>query len=184
MEEKRLLTLKEQMASLSNGIDPISGVAVTNDSILNNRELQLSFRDVAVAMESLIALRLDEKPREKRKPFTLSEEVKENILSIESITISKFVEGINSGTDKSAMQQLKVGDITNWLTAENYLQDDNTNEEIFFRRATGKGLSIGINVLERTDSKGRKYVVNMYNTDAQQFILNNLDEMLKYLRSK
>ena len=39
---------------------------------------------------------------------------------------------------------------------------------------TPKGRILGITVGSNTDEKGNKYVVNLYNKKAQQYILDNL----------
>jgi hypothetical protein len=184
---RKLLLLKDYMASLSDGIDPISGISIAGDSILNNKHLQSCFGEVADILENLILLGApkDKIDRRYKYPFELSREDEKKIeLSSSPIAISEFVHQINSVVDTTYIKKLKATQVTNWLTSEGYLEDIFVDEEFSFRRATSKGDSIGIQPVPKANSYGKEYVVNMYSAAAQQFILNNLNMIVMLSEQK
>ena len=88
----------------------------------------------------------------------------------EYVTISQLVCDLNQKYCTANMLRLRTETITEYLKEQNYLCVDKNNKKY----PTPKGRILGITVGSKTDEKGNKYVVNLYNKKAQQYILDNL----------
>ena len=65
--------------------------------------------------------------------------------------------------------------ISAWLTAEGFMEQTEQG-----KRATELGAELGIETLQREHADGTPYLVNKYNTQAQQFILDNFDVIVAF----
>lgn len=169
------------MKSLSQGVDPTSNIAFTNDTILNSKILQSCFSD-AYEIFDLLRRNIDainnlplRKVTNQKLPFHVNNTELENIqLSDTPITISKFVFSINEVYHRQDMKKLKATQITSWLTEQGYLEEIETKDRCICKMATAHGEKIGITSIKKVNSRGEEYITNMYDRDAQKFVLTHV----------
>lgn len=170
LNPKDVALIIETLEMLSRGIDPISGIKVTSDSILNN--IEIKNRLYSAAQE------LKKAKGNKKGPFVLStDDITRISCPDEEMTISNFVKLVNSTADLTYMNSLRTNQITNWLVEENYLEEKTVDDCFTYREATQKGVNIGITSRGKISSSGVKYVVNYYSKQAMTLILDNLNEI-------
>lgn len=181
LNAENLTTLKEVMGALSKGVDPTSNIAFPNDTILKSKLLQ-SYLASAYEIFDLLIKNIDiinslpaRKVTNQKLPFYMSDDECQNIqLSDNPISISKFVFSINETCHRNDMRKLRATQITSWLVVQGYLEEIETKDRRICKVATAHGNEIGITSIEKTNSRGEEYVTNMYNRNAQMFILTHV----------
>ena len=180
MTYENLKMLKENLEILAEERDPKTGLSV-DDTILKNSFNKQILNDAAMMIDKL--LKLDFNPtkidRRKKYAFYLSDEVKNEIeISVEPISVSAFVYNINEKVNEKSMKKLKAVQVTTWLEKNGYLRETEHADGRKFKITTEKATSIGISYQTKTSDCGRKYSVNLYNENAQRFIIEHLDEIV------
>jgi len=174
---KKLDVAIEYMKRMAEGKNPINNEVVENDSVLNNPNVIRCLYFVEDVLRQVKAAEGTIKRNGKRLPFPV-EHIKEYSYR-KDLSISHFVAQINEGLDETQYKKLNYTKITTWLKAQGYLEvieDNDTNEKKSV--PTEKGCAIGIYTEEREGSIGRTYLSVMYNKDAQQFIVDNIESIL------
>ena len=114
-----------------------------------------------------------------KHPFFLSHEDKALVvISKESLPIKEVTNNINACRDIAKVKRLRATQITRWLDHQGYLETINLDENFSYRKATVIGERIGIESHFKKNSVGNDYAVNLYNVNAQKFILDNLDQII------
>ena len=178
---ENIIILQTVMKSLSQGVDPTSNIAFPDDTILNSKILQSCFSD-ACEIFDLLRRNIDainnlplRKATNQKLPFHVDNTELENIqLSDTPITISKFVFSINEVYHRQDMKKLKATQITSWLTKQGYLEEIETKDRCICKIATAHGEKIGITSIKKVNSRGEEYITNMYDMDAQKFVLTHV----------
>lgn len=182
MDKKEIIELKQNIDSLIDGIDPQSKLLFGEDSVLKseyNRDLLVK---VSSVLEYLVKVGMVPSVDKRVKfDFYLTPTQRELIeISEDPISISKFVFYINGVVDSSKMKKLPATAVTAWLVHQGYLTSVMNDEGMQFKVLTEKSSEIGLVCEEKTNSYGNKYSVNLYPKIAQDFILNNLDEIIDF----
>ena len=110
----------------------------------------------------------------KKKFYVYQEDLIRYKIDMEKVMISKLVEDLNSKFSQENMQKLRTETITNYLMLNDYLTIIDSDK----KRPTLKGKLLGIEVGMITDKRGQEIEVNLYNERAQNYILDNLYEMI------
>lgn len=117
------------------------------------------------------------------RDFALTEQSRRSIpITYEGVNITRFVELINKHAKEPDMNRLRGREVTAWLMKEGYLHYTKIGEKNF-RTPTDKGRSIGISSNEYI-SGGAHYEINVYNADAQKFIIDNIDNIVRNSKSE
>lgn len=174
-------TLGMIMESLSNGVDPISGVGFPNDTVLNSRLLKKAFAETAEVMLHLASFAdpgdivvLKNGVNRKLPFFMTAEEYSQLEIGSMPVSISHFTFQINSIVRREKMKMLRATQFTQWLNENGYLEVvvlENGNE---YKKATALGNNTGIYSIEKVNSRGERYVTNMYSSEAQEFLINEV----------
>lgn len=181
LDVENIIILQTVMKSLSQGVDPTSNIAFTNDTILNSKILQSCFSD-AYEIFDLLRRNIDainnlplRKVTNQKLPFYIDNTELKNIqLSDTPVTISKFVFSVNEVYHSQDMKKLKATQITSWLTDQGYLEEIETKDGCICKMATAHGEKIGITSIKKTNSRGEEYITNMYDRDAQKFVITHV----------
>jgi len=172
---EKLERAKLYIEQLANGIDPVSGRELPEDSALNQVRLSRCFFYVADVLGQALA---KEKKAAKIPllPFALPDDLRERIPVEPNRMITHFMGDINALIDESAMHKLKVTAFTGWLTEQGYLREDLFNGK---RRKvpTEKGRAAGITDEPRQGQFG-SYTATLYDENAQRLMLAHLDEII------
>jgi len=181
LDAERVVVLQIVMESLSKGVDPTSNIAFPNDTILNSKVLKECFKE-ASGIFSYIEENIDainnmplRKVTNTKIPFSIRDDELSLIpLSDLPISISRFVFFINDSCKRKDMKKLRATQITSWLTNHGYLEEIECNNGEFCKSATEQGNRIGITSVAKMNSRCEKYITNLYDINAQQFILSNV----------
>lgn len=182
--DKNLETLeraKTYLKQLANGVDPISGTELTDDTILNNVRISRCFFYVADILQKVIdnGGQIKQTAKQKLLPFAITEEEKLQVkLSDEPIQIRDFCERINSQIDTEKFSKLKVTAFGKWLVNKDFLTIEIRNNRKY-KKATAAGEAIGIASQWRSYGNQEYYILT-YSKEAQQFLLDNLDEIIAF----
>lgn len=182
LDIENIIVLQTIMKSLSQGVDPTSNIAFPDDTILNSKILQSYFADACEIFEFLkrnidainnnLSLR---RVTNQKLPFYIDTmEIKKIQLIDNPITISKFVFLINEVYHQQDMKKLKATQITAWLKNQGYLEEIETKGGSICKSATKHGENIGITPIKKVNSRGDEYIVNVYDRNAQEFILTQV----------
>ncbi len=110
--------------------------------------------------------------------FALTEQAKRSIsIYPEGLNITKFVEMINAAALEPGMDRLRGRQVTRWLMKNGYLSYQKIDGKNF-RLPTQKGTDLGISSYEYK-SDDVKYAVNIYDANAQAFILAHIDDIVE-----
>ena len=110
----------------------------------------------------------------KKEFYVYQEDLIRYRVKYEKVTITQLVEVLNAMFSQEDMKRLRTEIITNYLTTNGYLTITDSDK----KRPTFKGKLLGIDVGVITDKTGREVEVNLYNEKAQNYILDNLYEMI------
>lgn len=184
---------KSYMDMLSNGIDPISGELVKNDSTFQQERLQKCFSFVSEILDEIIrtngivTLPATEfshgyEAVKKKSVFSLNQQQRNSIrVTNNPIIPSAFIKNINSVVDSDNMEKLSLTTINKWLLKQGYLTESKVPTVINKNVKTVTPLSTQIGVIEQTvvDSKtGEAKTQLLFSRQAQEFILDNIESIL------
>jgi hypothetical protein len=82
------------------------------------------------------------------------------------------------------MRKLTATQVTSWLEQSGFLSTVVNAEGKNQRVPTDNAELIGISQVERINATGATYLMNLYNTEAQRFILDNLDSIIASVQDK
>lgn len=184
---------KSYMDMLSNGIDPISGELVKNDSTFQQERLQKCFSFVSEILDEIIrtngivTLPATEfshgyEAVKKKSVFSLNQQQRNSIrVTNNPIIPSAFIKNINSVVDSDNMEKLSLTTINKWLLKQGYLTESKVPTVINKNVKTVTPLSMQIGVIEQTvvDPKtGEAKTQLLFSRQAQEFILDNIESIL------
>lgn len=173
---------KEYMDALANGIDPITGQELPEDTVLNQPQMIRCFFYVSDILRQVLENggQVERKREGKKIPFSLPMEMRKNVpFSSTPLPISKFTDLLNGMVDLNAMKKLKTTTVTGWMVEKGFLRILETPDGRHSKRPTPQGEQIGLSMDQRQGAAGL-YIVVLYNEAAQHFIVDNLDDILKY----
>ena len=184
-EIETLQRAKMYMEKLANGINPIDGSAIPDEDIVNNVRLSRCFFYVADVLRQVIDNSgVTPQAKAKKEPFTLPAEKRKNFaFSDEPITITEIVKRMNDLVACENMIKLTTSVMLEWLLSIDALKIEPTSERRSAKRPTNRGGMLGIRTETRNGANG-PYSVVVYNQEAQQFLLDNIDAALDMYRQK
>lgn len=169
---------KMYMDKLAQGIDPISDEELPEDSSLNNVRLARCFFYVSGILGKVIDNGGVIGGRPKLQAFSITPEQLSGVrISPEPIRVTQLVELISGAVDNPQMKKLSTTAITNWLLEKGFLEKQIAPDGKNQRLPTANGRMIGLSTQIRQGQYG-EYQAVYYDTQAQQFVLDHLSEML------
>ncbi len=184
-ELETLERAKMYMEKLANGINPIDGSMIPDEDVVNNVRLSRCFFYVADVLRQVIDNGgVATQKKGKKEPFALPVEKRNGFaFSDVPLTISEIVKNINDLVTDENMTKLTTPMVTDWLVSINVLVNEINAEGKNAKKPSPQGISLGISVEARTSING-PYSVVVYNREAQQFVIDNLDAALDAYRAK
>lgn len=177
---KKLETAIIYLQRIADGNNPINNMPADEDSVLNNPNVIRCMFFVKEILEEVKRNKgcIGKKGRRSDKlDFPL--EVLKVFNYKEDKAISVFVEQINAPVDEGVYQKLGYTIITRWLKKNEFLKEEYSEE---FQKnitvPTEKGVQLGIRRERRTNSQGKDYIRVMYNRQAQEYIIQNMENIL------
>lgn len=179
-ELEKIERAKMYMDKLANGINPVDDSVAPDEDIINNVRLSRCFFFVSDVLRQVIE-NGGTKPvdrKQKKLPLSVPFEARSRFeYSERPITASEIAKRVNMLVDTENMKKLGYSGILTWLTEIGMMESATTAEGKHTKRPTEAGMDCGISVEERTGSNG-PYQVVVYNSEAQHFIMDNLDAIL------
>lgn len=182
---------KLYMDMLSEGLDPVNGEAVENDSVLQQERLKKCFAFVSGILDEIITTGgLVNIPAtessviyiKKKTAFSMDPQRRNNIqITDNPISLSAFVKNINVAVDTESMEKLSLTTVNKWLLKQGYLTESKVPAVINRNVKMTTHLSEQIGVIEQTiiDQKtGETKTQLLFSKQAQEFILNNMDAII------
>lgn len=172
---------QQYMEQLAQGIDPISGQELPEDTVLNQARLVRCFFYVAgILKEDADRLERGERARQPKKPeFYLTEAERAAVpISETPVTVSVFVQTVNDAVGGGeSRKKLTLSAITNWLVEKGFLREVETAPGKRRKCVTPLAATVGILEEERTGQYGT-YTTVLYTPEAQRFLLDNMEAIL------
>lgn len=169
---------KMYMDLLSQRVDPISGQKLPEESVLNNVRLSRCFSYVSGILEQVIQNGGHVGAVEKAEFTITPEQLAAAQISDHPIRITEFADSLLQAVGSSSMKRPNVIKITNWLLEKGFLVKEPTPDGKSRRVPTAAGRSIGMTTQLRQSPEG-EYLVIHYDSNAQRFLLDNLDDILR-----
>jgi hypothetical protein len=177
---EKLYKMRDYSDQLSKGIDPTSGIAFPDDSIMNISKIKNHNKEVCKLIDSIIIAASRRTTVEARKiPFFMLKEAKEKFQYFEEypVTISMLCNRLNECV-MNGMSKVRPMVITRGLTNLGYLEEISQEGEESFKVPTESGLMIGISKERKKNQYGNEYSVNLYDLQAQEFVITNIEDIL------
>lgn len=184
-ELETLERAKMYMEKLANGINPIDGVSVPDEDVINNVRLSRCFFYVADVLRQVIENGgVSPQKNPSKVPFSLPVEKRSAFeFSTIPIPISEVSKRINALLDDENMVTMSYRAIRDWLMSLGMLEEVLDGDGKSTKRPTLQGENLGIILESRTGLNGTYFVV-VYNLAAQHFILDNLGAILEFESTK
>ncbi len=166
---------KSYIDMLANGINPLTGEIIEDDSVINNVRISRCLFYVSDVLGRAIdnGGEFGKKYTSELRPFSVTPEQAQKILvTDEPVTISVFAKRINKVID-AGIKPLSAVTVTTWLCENGYLTEEISGGKKR-RVSTTKGVSIGIETIDGVSRDGVAYKKNIYTDQAQRFIVSNL----------
>lgn len=169
---------KMYMDKLAQGIDPITNREVHDDSVLNNVRLARCFFYVSDILGQIIDNGGLIGGKQKLAPFTINlDQIGKVRVSQEPVRVTQLVDMIWEAVADPGMKKLKTTVITDWLIEKGFLEKQTGPDGKNRRIPTQNGLTLGLSMQIRQGQHG-DYQAVFYNSHAQQFVLDHLQQML------
>ena len=184
-ENEKLLKAKSYLDKLANGINPITNELASENDTINNIHISRCLFYVSDVLRNLIENNNNpQKKKNSKISFSVTpQQLADNVFDDNPITVTEITKKLNNLIDTEEMKGIKTTSITNWLIKINmleYLADENgKNHKI----PTKNGIHVGITTQERLGMYG-SYKVVLYDSNVQQFILDNIDTIAYYNTQK
>ncbi len=183
-----LMHAKDYIDKLAQGIDPISGQEMPEDTVLNQARLVRCFFYVSGVLQQVIDNGGVAAPQPAKKRgrayFHLTDEMRNQVVySSEPIMIRRFLQQLNEMIDPETTRQLSATTVTGWLVEKVFLYQENYQAGKSRKLPTQAGLDLGISQENRVGDYG-EYVAILYNEQAQHFIIDHMEDILDWHERK
>lgn len=178
-ELEKMQRAKMYIDKMANGINPIDDTSVADSDIINNIRISRCLFYVSDILGQVIDNNgVIGKVKSSKKAFYLSAESIGNFhFSATPIPVSEIARRLNDLADLNMCYKLKYTSITSWLIEIGVLESKSTADGRSIKRPTKQGKELGISVEKRVGMNG-EYIVVVYNRDAQQFIVDNMEAIV------
>jgi hypothetical protein len=181
---EKLEQAKTYIDALANGIHPITQQPTAETEAINHVAVSRCLFFVSQVLAEQVARQKNPPALSsfQKRPFQLDFDVRSQYrLSTTPISISEITRRLNQLVNTSEMKSLTHQTITEWLVLKGFLTTVTESDGSHKRVPTDDGNQIGITLEYRYGANGM-YSVTVYNLEAQQFILDNLDDALETKR--
>lgn len=184
-ELEKIAYAKSFIDKLANGVNPIDDSNIPDSDIVNNVRLSRCFFYVSDILRQVIEnggitpapVVKEKKP--KKLPYTLSPEQAEQFeYSDTPITATEIFNRIIAVGPQDGVKKFPKRNLINWLLCLDLVEEVEINNT-GTKRPTNSGKEIGILLQERQGKYGSYFVI-LYNRDAQQFIIDNIEAILAF----
>ena len=176
-ELEKIAYARTYVEKLANGINPLTDQPVPDTDSINNIRISRCLFYVSSLLRQIVENGgiSQRKAKTVKAPFQLDYEARKNFRYSEvPIPISEITRRINELIQPEEMKKLNYKSILDWLIQIGLLVVIQGEDGKSTRKPTENGVRLGIVAEQRQSARGL-YTVVVYNKEAQQFILDNLD---------
>lgn len=183
IDMKKLETAIIYVQRIAEGNNPINNMPEEDDSVLNNPNV---IRCMYYIEEVLKAVRdnggignLKKEKKSKKSEFPF--EVLSKFAYREDVGIAKLIDQIYEPVKAENYKKFSGKKIHDWMINQGYLEEVYVQELCKnYKMPTEKGKSIGLRA-ERMNygATGNSYIKIIYNKQAQEFIVSNIEKIVK-----
>jgi len=195
MEKKELIErAKMYLQLLGNGVHPVTGEAIPNDSAFIDTKVKRCFAFITEILDEYVALteKVEQLEQNKdkntivipqKKVFAITQEQCDSIkLSKDPITVLSFMKNVNAVIDTSTTEKLSSTRINKWLTNRGFVTTEKvqtiTSKTVY--RPSEFASKIGILEEEFVDKKSGEVKTQIkLSQSAQLFIIENLKNIVE-----
>ena len=172
---------KDYLDKLAKGIDPLTNREVPEQDIIHNVRISRCLSYVSEVLRQVIESGwvIGTPPKKgELAPYALPFEARGRYTFGEwPLSASQIAQRLNELVDLSTMQKLKTTSITKFLLQSGLLFEEEAPSGNKNKRPTEAGWKLGISTQQRSGQNG-DYTAVVYDRQAQQFILDNLDAII------
>ncbi|MCD8069180.1 MAG: hypothetical protein LUE87_09905 [Lachnospiraceae bacterium] len=180
IDKNKLDTAIFYVERIADGKNPVTGLDAGTDTVLNDPNV---IRCMFFIRELLEGVRcnggyIGSRPKKSElADFPL--DVLQSYTYREDKTITRLVEQLNEPADENQYRKLSYKPTLQWLHVNGFLLDDfHTELGKNVTEPTEKGLRTGIQSERRRSMAGAEYIRVIYGKKAQEFIVQNLEQIL------
>lgn len=183
-ELEKMQRAKMYIDKMANGINPIDDIPAAESDMINNVRLSRCLFYVSDILRQVIDNKgIIGKTEPTKKAFFLSSDCICNFaFSDIPISISEITKRLNDLANLEVCCKLKNTAITNWLVSIEMLEIRRLADGKNTKMPTQQGKELGITSEKRIGIHG-KYIAVVYNKEAQQFILDNIEAIVSYFNN-
>lgn len=184
-ELEKMERAKMYIEKLANGINPLDNISIPENDIVNNvRISRCLFYVLELLGKAVERERKAEQKKIKKEKFNIDfETIQKFSFSDKPLPVSEIVERINSLIDTERMKKISYKHITEWLVSIDMLTVEVKPDGKTAKRPTESGREIGITTEERYSMYGN-YTAVVYNRNAQEFIIDNIEAVMDMMNKK
>ena len=183
---------KQYIDSLANGYDPLSGNPVRDDDVVNQVRISRCLFYVSGVLQKVIdnggeiqRKKQPKPPKTVKEPFFLTHE-QIALLQPQNTALSatKVAAIANELIDDEHMQKLKGTDIAGWLLSVGLLQEVKSATGRKRKVPTPNGEMLGMKETSFINEHGVPTQYTVYDKNAQQFIFDNMETLIAFIRER
>ena len=182
-ELEKIEYAKSFIDKLANGINPLDDSTVAETDVINNVRLSRCFFYVSDILRQVIengGITAPAPKRVTRQAYCLTQEERAKIeISKKPLTVTEIIKYLNSLINLDTTKKITTHTISNWLLEKDFLMVSTQSNGKNRKMPTSYGKEIGIFTEERNSQYGM-YVAVLFNEQAQQFIYDNIDNILAF----
>ena len=175
-DRNKSIIAKDWILKLANGINPLDGSAIPDGDIVNNVHISRCLYYVSELLGTY-QIMSNKKSKAYENEFYIKLEDIEKVTIVERTGIASFVREINKLIPDNT-RPISYGKILNWLMANGYLEEVEVDNFGKRKNPTASGSAVGISAGLREGTNGQYWAVE-YNSNAQRFILSNINAISK-----
>ena len=179
----------QYMEKLLQGINPVDGSRIENESFVYDEKVRNCFRYIRSVLETHSEA-LQDIPKNRHiyqqiEDFNLTFEERKSIpVTNDCISEKEFINNINTLIDANFVKPLKRGAVKKWLLRKGFLEEVVGYDKKKHKWPTDAGKEIGLSLEKRVSEENHVYTVMMFNRDAQQFVADNIGEIIEVNKEK
>ena len=181
-ELEKIEYAKSFIDKLADGINPLNDAPIPENDIANNVRLSRCFFYVSDILRQVIengGTSVPKSKKQRKKEFSLTEEEHSKIqISDVPLSASEISRYLNSIVDLETTKKISAAKINGWLVDLGLLEVVTLPNGKHRKMPTPEGNAIGIFTEERVGQYGT-YVVVLFSKQAQEFIYDNTDAIVK-----
>jgi len=176
-EKEKILKAKEILLKIANGVNPVNGEQIAEESFLHDPRIIRCFYYVAQVLENTAR---GQYPTNKPGVFIITKEEKAKVILPEGkIGVNEFARCINRVIDPSRSKRLTGVILNKQLKKMGILAEENYGDGKTRTILNEKSAEFGIEA-EKRNYNGNEYEMILFNDKGKQFLLDNLEEIMSF----